>query len=170
MPTSNEIRNRVAESPLVTIDLEAIYPSGERVLLDIAAWLYEGQVLREKEFRGQLDAQDWERYSGTYVAVTCSTDAIVPGWAYPLIASKLCPHAILSIYGDLEALETAIFQPIVENLDLSAYHDRPVILKGCGGKPVPTTAYMLIVNRLQPIVKSLMYGEACSSVPLYKRK
>lgn len=167
---ADEIVNRVAQSKLKTFDLEELYPSGKRVVLDIKDWLYEGVILREKEFRAILENHDWERYKNAYVALTCSTEAIIPGWAYMLIATKLQPFAIKTIVGSLEDLETCLYQSIIDSLDISAYKDKSVIIKGCSNKPVPANAYIMLTNKLQPIVKSIMYGEACSSVPLYKKK
>lgn len=166
----DEIINRVAQSKLVTFDLEEYYPEGKRTLLDIREWLYEGLILREKEFRNSVNDHNWEQYNNAYVAVHCSTDAIIPGWAYMLITSKLVPYAKKVVKGDLEQLETSIYQTIIEDLDISGFRDKPVIVKGCSNKPVPFNAYLLITTKLQPVVKSLMYGEACSSVPLYKSK
>ena len=166
----DEIRNRVAESKLVTFDLEDHYPGGERVQLDISEWLYEGLLLREKEFRQQLKRVAWEAYQGKYVALDCSTDAIVPAWAYMLIATHLAPFAEKTVVGNLEQLETAIYQEIINALDLTHLKDLPVIVKGCSSKPVPQNAYLFLIKKLQPLAKSIMYGEACSSVPLYKRK
>lgn len=166
----DEIINRVADSKLLTFDLEELYPEGNRVVLDIKDWLHEGFILREKEFRTFINDHNWEQYKDAYVALTCSTDAIVPGWSYILIATKLQPYAKRTVQGSLEQLETAIYQDIIEKLDLSAYKDKYVIIKGCSKKPVPMNAYLLITSRLQFVAKSLMYGEACSSVPLYKKK
>ena len=166
---SGEIINRVAKSALITIDLEDYYPKGERVCLDIKDWLYEGFVLREKEFRAFVIAQDWSIYKNQFVALHCTTDAIIPGWAYMLVRIKLSGIAKQVVVGDLEALETSLYQPIINDLELSFYKDKPVIIKGCSNKPVPQNAYLFLIDRLQPIAKSIMYGEACSSVPLYKR-
>ncbi len=166
----DEIINRVAQSKLVTFDLEDYYPEGKRISLDIKDWLYEGHILREKDFRKHVAEHSWKQYQNAHVALHCSTDAIVPGWAYMLVATKLQPYAKRTVYGNLEMLETSLYQSILEHLDLSEFEDRPVIIKGCSDKPVPSNAYLLITNRLLPIVKSLMYGEACSSVPLFKSK
>lgn len=166
----SEIINRVAQSALATFNLEDYYPKGERVLLDIKQWLYEGLILREKEFRVAIANHDWEQYKDAYVALTCSTDAIVPGWAYMLIATELQPHAKKMLIGDLEQLETSLYQEIIGKLDLSDYKDKPVIIKGCSNRPVPPNAYLWITSKMQTVAKSVMYGEACSSVPLYKRR
>ncbi|NNE75701.1 MAG: DUF2480 family protein [Pricia sp.] len=164
------ILNRVAQSKLVTFDLEDYYPKGERVSFDIADWLHEGFILREKEFRAKASEHDWAQYQDAYVALHCSTDAIIPGWAYMFLVTKLQPYAKKTVQGTLEELETSIYQSILENLDISAFKDQAVIVKGCSHKPVPPNAYLLITERLQSVVKSIMYGEACSSVPLFKRK
>lgn len=164
-----EIINRVASSKLITFNLEDHYPEGERVLFDIKDWLLDGFVLREKDFREQAKAHDWSKYEGKYVALTCSSDAIVPAWAFMLLATYLQPYAKKVIAGDLETLESILYTEILDKIDLSELKDKPVIVKGCSHKPVPKNAYLLLIQKLQPIVKSLMYGEACSSVPLYKR-
>lgn len=167
---SEEIINRVSQSKLVTFDLEEFYPSGKRTLLDVKDWLYEGIILREKEFREILENHDWSQYDNNYVAITCSTEAIVPGWAYMLVATKLQPFAKRIVQGSLEDLETSLYYKIIEEIDFEEYRDKPVIVKGCSRKPVPPNAYILLTQKLQGVAKSLMYGEACSSVPLYKRK
>ncbi|HET8736080.1 MAG TPA: DUF2480 family protein [Pricia sp.] len=164
------ILNRVAQSKLVTFNLEDYYPEGRRLLLDIKHWLHEGFILREKEFRIQVAAHDWAQYKDAYVALHCSSDAIVPGWAYMLLTTQLQPYARRILQGNLEQLETSIYQSVIEQLDVSEFKDRLVIIKGCSNKPVPSNAYLLITQRLQSVVKSLMYGEACSSVPLFKKK
>lgn len=164
------ILNRVAQSKIFTFNLEDYYPAGERFLLDITDWLHEGFILREKEFRIKLNEHDWSRYRDAFVALHCSSDAIVPGWAYMLITSKLLPFAKKVVQGDLEQLETSLYQSVIERLNVSEFTDRLVIIKGCSNKPVPPNAYLLITQKLQPVVKSLMYGEACSSVPLFKKK
>lgn len=166
---SEEIINRVASSKLITFNLEDYYPEGERVLFDIKDWLLDGFVLREKDFREQAKAHDWSKYDDQYVALTCSSDAIIPAWAFMLLATYLQPYAKKVITGDLETLESILYAEIIEKLDLSELKDKPVIVKGCSHKPVPKNAYLLLIEKLQPIVKSLMYGEACSSVPLYKK-
>ena len=165
-----EIVNRVAQSKLITFDLEDYYPKGERKVLDIKDWLYEGFILREKEFRAHVDAHDWSMYQEAYVALQCSSDAIIPGWAFMLVASKLQPYAKKVVQGNLETLETALYQTILEKLDVTEFTDKPIIIKGCSKKPVPENAYLMAVAKIQEVAKSVMYGEACSSVPLFKRK
>ncbi|MFD0863379.1 DUF2480 family protein [Sungkyunkwania multivorans] len=167
---AEEIVNRVAQSALKTFDLEDHYPSGERLVLDIKDWLYEGFILREKEFRAFVKEHDWAHYKDAYLALQCSSDAIIPGWAYMLIMTHASPFAKKVVVGNLEQLETAIYQDILSKLDFSEYEDKPVIIKGCSNKPVPQNAYLMATERLQAVAKSVMYGEACSSVPLFKRK
>lgn len=167
---AKEIINRVAQSKLVAFDLEAYYPEGKRVLFDIKDWLHEGLILREKEFRAKVAEHDWAQYTDAFVALTCSTDAIVPGWAFMLLASRLQPHAKKVVQGDLETLETLLYSDILQNLDVSDLADKPVIIKGCSNKPVPKNAYLMAVAKIQSVAKSIMYGEACSSVPIHKKK
>lgn len=165
-----EIVNRVANSALVTINLEDYYPKGQRILFDIKDWLFEGFVLREKDFRQQVSSFNWSQYKDCYLALTCSTDAIIPGWAYMLISLQLEPFAKKTIIGNLEALETSIYQDVINDLNVSEFENKPLIIKGCSKKPVPQNAYIMLASKLKPVAKSIMYGEACSSVPLYKKK
>lgn len=167
---ADEIVNRVAQSKLVVIDLEDYYPQGKRVLFDIKDWLYEGFVLREKEFRRYVSEHNWSQYQDQYVAIGCSSDAIIPAWAYLLISLELVSYSKKTIVGDLMALESSIYQDILNDLDYSLYHDKPIIIKGCSNKPVPDNAYVFLIEKLKPIARSIMYGEACSSVPLFKKK
>jgi len=168
---SGEIKNRVAENTnLITFDLEDYYVEGKRVQIDISTWLDQGFILREKDFRASLENYNWEKYSGMYVAVYCSTDAIVPGWAFMLLTVKLVPFVEKIVIGDLGVLETALYAEVLEKIDLSIYKNKYVIIKGCANKPVPQSAYLNITNKLIKVVKSLMYGEACSSVPLFRKK
>lgn len=166
---AEEIVNRIANSKLVTIDLEDYYPVGERVVFDIKDWLLEGFVLREKDFRATAKAYDWSRLEGKYVALTCSSDAIIPGWAYMLLNTYLAPVAKKVVVGNLEMLETVLYTEILKELDVTKYEGVPVIIKGCSRRPVPQNAYLQLISKLQPVARSIMYGEACSSVPLYKK-
>lgn len=165
-----EIVNRVANSVLVTLDLEDFYPEEKRATIDISQWLFEGIVLREKDFREALKNQDWSQYRDCYVALYCSTDAIIPGWAYILVSLELSNFAKKTVVGSLETLESILYSEIIRSLDLQPYINKPVIIKGCAHKPIPQNAFVLLAQRLQPIAKSIMYGEACSSVPLFKKK
>jgi hypothetical protein len=155
---------------LVTFDLEDLYPSGERRVLDIKDWLHEGFILREKEFRIHVEEHDWSVYQDTYVALHCSTDAIVPGWAFMLVASRLNSYTKKVVVGSLEDLETSLYQTLLDQLDVSPFADKPVIIKGCSHKPVPENAYIMAITKIQQVAKSVMYGEACSSVPIFKKK
>lgn len=166
---AEEIVNRVAKSKLVTIDLEDFYPKGKRVHFDISQWLAEGIVLREKDFRNAVASHDWQEYKDAYVALYCKTDAIIPGWAYLLITLQLAPYAKKVIVGSLEDLETVLFTEFLNDFDVSEYENKPIIITGCTHKPIPETAYTLLAQKLFPVVRSVMYGEACSSVPLFKR-
>lgn len=165
-----EIVNRVAKSKLVTFNLEDYYPEEKRVLFDVKDWLYEGFVLREKEFRKAVKEHDWSHYKNQFVALTCTSDAIVPAWAYMLLTVNLQPYAKKVVLGNLTALENSIYQDVINAVKVEPYAGLPVIIKGCANKPIPENAYVQIVQKLQPVVKSLLFGEACSSVPLYKKK
>lgn len=165
----SEIVNKVANSKLINIDLEDYYPKGERILFDIKKWLFHELILKEKDFRDFVNTYDWSSLTNCYVALTCSADAIIPSWAYLLISTKATPFAKKVIVGDLELLETSIYQNIIENLDLEHTKNKPVIIKGCANKPIPASAYIQLIEKIQPIANSIMYGEACSTVPLYKK-
>ncbi|MDZ7612478.1 MAG: DUF2480 family protein [Flavobacteriaceae bacterium] len=165
----DEIINKVANSKLVSLDLEDYYPKGERVLIDIKKWLFQEQVLIEKDYRSRLKEQDWTTYQEKYVGIICSSDAIIPSWAYLLLTVHLAPYAKKIVVGDLEQLETILFEEVIAKMDIEEFADKPVIIKGCSEKFIPNAAYALLIQRLYPVVSSLMYGEACSSVPLYKR-
>ncbi|SFJ54517.1 DUF2480 family protein [Olleya namhaensis] len=166
---AEEIINRVANSKLVTIDLEDYYPKGKRVVLDIKDWLFQELVLKEQDFRNYIKNHDWSQYQNQYVAITCSADAIIPDWAFMLLVVNLQPFVEKSHIGTLEDLETAIYQDIINAIDGTIYQDKPVIIKGCSKLPVPINAYVMITNKLKPYAKNIMYGEACSFVPLFKR-
>ncbi len=165
-----EIVNRVANSKLITIDLEDWYQEGVRTVFDIKDWLFEGLLLREKDFRAQVKEHDWSQYKDHFIVLTCSTDAIIPGWAYMLLTTVLSPVARKVVIGSSKDLEEILYQEKFESIDFSIYQDKPVIVKGCSSKPVPDNAYILLIQKVQPYAKSIMYGEACSSVPLFKRK
>lgn len=167
---TEEIINRVANSKLITIDLEDFYPKGKRVSIDIKPWLFEGLILKEKQFREDLKNYHWEQYQDSYVALYCSSDAIIPSWAYLLLTTKLSGIAKKVVVGNLTLLETVLFQEVIESLDISTYKDKPIIIKGCANKPIPASAYTLLIEKLVPLAKTILYGEACSTVPLYKSK
>jgi hypothetical protein len=163
-----EIINKIANSALEVFDLEDYYPAGVRVQIDISQWLIEGFLLKEKDFREELNNQDWSQYQGQYVAVACNTDAIIPKWAIILVTMHLTPYAKKIINGTIEDLDSAMYQELLSTIDYTVYQDKPVIIKGCSRKPVPMRAYVLAAQYLQPYARSIMYGEACSAVPLYK--
>lgn len=165
-----EIKNRVAESKLVTVDLEDYYPKGKRVVFDIKDWLFQELILKEKDFREQVKNHNWEQYQDNFVALTCSVDAIIPSWAYLLITSQLSLFTQRIVIGNLIELETSIYQDIISTLPIDAYKDKPIIIKGCANKPIPETAYVQLISKLIPVAKSVMFGEACSTVPLFKSK
>lgn len=167
---ADEIINKVSNSKLITLDLEELYPEGERVLFDIKDWLFDQIILKEKDFRASVKSHDWSRYENTYVALTCSVDAIIPSWAYLLLSSKLAPYSKKIVVGNLELLETSLFQDIIQNLSIDSFKEKPIIIKGCAQKPIPPSAFSMLIHKLQPIAKSIMYGEACSTVPLFKKK
>ncbi|MXO34418.1 DUF2480 family protein [Apibacter sp. B3889] len=166
----DEIINKVEKSGLITLDLEDFYPKEPRMLFDLKDYLYEGLVLREKEFRENLSQLDWKMYENAYLAVTCTSDAIVPSWSYLLIANYLTGVAKLISFGTLEDLERDIFTEIIDKMDVDSYKDKKIIIKGCSRKPVPQNAYLQLIQKLKPIASSLMFGEACSTVPIFKKK
>lgn len=164
-----EIINKVAQSKLEVFDLEDYYPEGIRTQVDISQWLHEGFLLKEKDFRAALSSHDWTRYKDHFVAVYCSPDFIIPAWAAILVTSFLINHAKKIVFGTIEDLEASLFQEIIPQQDFSKYEGKPVILKGCSKKPVPMSAYIIAMQYLQPVARSVMYGEACSAVPLFKK-
>ena len=166
---AEEIINRVANSKLITFDLEDLYRPGNRQLVDISQWLDQGFILRESEFRKSIKEHDWSQYTNAFVALHCSTDAIVPAWAYLLVTTHMQGIAKKVITGDLALLETILYTEVIQGIDVTPYENVPVIVKGCSNKPVPENAYLLLIEKLQPVARSLMFGEACSSVPLYKK-
>lgn len=170
MDIQENIVNKVTQSSLISFDLADIYPAGERIVYDIRENLFHGLILKEKDFREFIKQHDWLQYTGKHVAITCSTDAIVPTWAYMLLATKMAPVASTIVFGDLNVLETLIFERALNNLDIEKYRDQRIVIKGCGDLQIPVAAYVELTARLGRVAKSLMYGEPCSTVPLYKRK
>lgn len=164
-----EIVNKVAGSGLVTLDLENFYPKGERILIDIQEQLFQGLILREKDFRAYISNTDWSTYKDKFVAITCSTDAIVPTWAFMLVAGALEPFAKRVVFGNLERLEELLFQEQLSKLNIQEFAGAKVVVKGCGDIAVPKAAYVELMLLLRPVAKSIMYGEPCSTVPLYKQ-
>ncbi len=165
-----EIVNKVANSGLITIDLEELVDQRERVALDIKDQLFQGLLLREKDFRNFIAEHQWEQYRDKHVAVFCSTDAILPKWAFMLLAQALQPFAASVVYGSVEQLETILYQQALTEINAEEYRDKRIVIKGCGDKDVPTFAYVELTRILTPVAKSIMYGEPCSTVPVFKRK
>ena len=167
---SEEIVNRVAQSGLFTLDLEDYYPREEIVVFDLKPLLFREMILKEKEFREGLQAIDWSIYTGKILAVTCTADAIIPAWAYMLVAVLARPFVRNIVLGDRRAALQQTFLANLQTIDVGAFADKRVIIKGCGDLEVGPFAYLEISRILQPVVKSMMYGEACSNVPVFKRK
>ena len=170
MEIQDKIVNKVALSGLITYDLASIAPKGERVLLDIKDQLFHGLILREKDFREYVKEHDWSQYQGKHIAITCSADAIIPTWAYMLLSNRLEPFAETIIFGDLEVLETLLFERALESLDMGRFEGQRIMVKGCGDIKIPESAFITLTRKLSKVAKSIMYGEACSSVPIFKRK
>jgi hypothetical protein len=169
MDLKNEIVNRVEKSGLVTLDLEQYYVPGERVLIDIAEQLFQGLVLREKQFRDYIKTTDWSQFKNKFVAITCSADAIIPTWTYMLLASALQPYARKIEFGNLENLEVKIFSEQLQEIAWEKFSNAKVVIKGCSKIEVPPAVYVQATNLLLPYAASIMFGEPCSTVPVFKR-
>lgn len=166
----DEIINRVAQSSLITIDLEKYLPQSAVVEYDLKANLFQGLLLREKDFRAFIKTHDWSQYEGKIVALFCSSDAIVPVWAYMLLSSELEPYASRIIFGTRPEVENILWKESLNQINPSEFEGEKVIIKGCGQIPIPESAYVEMTRLLSPVVSSLMYGEACSSVPIMKKR
>ncbi|HRO68718.1 MAG TPA: DUF2480 family protein [Chitinophagaceae bacterium] len=166
---SEPIINKVAESGIITIDPASFVPTGETVVFDLKDYLFMGLILKEKDFRESLKALDWEQYRDKNVALLCSADAIVPAWAYMLVASNLQPVARDFGMGDESELQKQLFLKNIAKLDIRTFEDKRVVIKGCGDIPIGDFVYMELTRLLRPVVKSIMYGEPCSTVPVYKK-
>jgi hypothetical protein len=169
MDTEKEIVNRVSASSLLTFDLEEYYQVGDRVVLDIKDQLYQGLILKEKDFREYIRSHDWSSYNNKFVAITCSADAIVPTWAYMLLTSALQPFARKIVFGSLDDLENKIYADALATVDWSKFDQAKVVIKGCSKVNVPLSAYVEATQRLRPHAQSIMFGEACSTVPVFKK-
>jgi len=165
----DEIVNKVAASGIITIDLEEHFPDGDRVSIDLAEQLWQGIALREKDFRAWITTTDWNQFQGKHVAVFCSVDAIIPAWAYMLVSSSLSDVATTIVFGNLQTLEEVLFRKLIDELDVENYRDKRCVIKGCSNRPVPQSAYVDLVVKLRPVARSIMFGEPCSTVPVYKR-
>ncbi|ARK09193.1 DUF2480 family protein [Fibrivirga algicola] len=164
------IVNRVANSGLVTLDLEEYYHPGERVVYDLKDNLFMGLILKEKDFRAFLKEHDWSQYAGKNVAITCTEDAIIPTWAFMLLTLNLQPYANTVVYGTLQDLDEKLYFDAIKRIDPEAYRGAKLVVKGCSKVPVPTAAYVELTRVLASVVQSLLFGEPCSTVPLFKRK
>jgi hypothetical protein len=167
---NDPIINKVAESGLITLDLEDYYPKGEIVLFDLKDYLFMEMILKEKDFREALKNLDWEKYRGKNVALTCTADAIIPMWAWMLVTTHLQPVANAVVMGDEKQLLRDLFLQNINAIDIQQFDDKRIVIKGCGETPIGEFAYMEITKRLRPVVKSIMFGEPCSTVPVYKKK
>jgi len=164
-----EFVNKVSESGIITLNLEDFYPKGETAVFDMKDHLFMGLILKEKDFRETMKNLDLTPYKEKNVALTCSADAIIPVWAYMLVASYLQPVAKEIVFGDADFLHKTLFLKNIDQISIEDYKDQRVVIKGCGELPVSETAYVAITNKLRPVVKSIMYGEPCSTVPVYKK-
>jgi hypothetical protein len=167
---ADELINKVAESGLITLDLEQYFPRQGLMVFDLKDYLFMGLVLKEKDFREALKNTDWEKFRDKYVAVTCTADAIIPVWAYMLIASFLQPVAREIVMGDEKELQRVLFIKNISAIDLKDFSDKRIVIKGCGERPIGEFAYMEATKLLRPVAKTIMYGEPCSTVPIYKKR
>ena len=167
---SDVIINKVAESGLISLDLEDYYPKGEIVVFDLKDYLFMGLILKEKDYRAALLTTDWEKYPDKYVAITCSADAVIPMWANMLAASFLQPIAKEVFFGDEKKLIEMVLVNHISLVNGEDFSDQRIVVKGCGEVHIPESAYVAITNKLRPFAKSIMYGEPCSTVPIYKKK
>ena len=165
-----EIINRVASSPLITIDLEQLLPDESIMEFDLASILYEGIILKEKDFRSFVKSNDWSIYNDQHVAIYCSTDAIIPKWAYMILASKIAPIAKSIVYGNQSVMENTLIRKAIDEMNVEEYVDKKIVIKGCGTKKISEASYLELTNRLLPVASSIMYGEPCSTVPVYKKR
>ena len=164
------IVNKVAQSGLIQFDLSKHWPDISSIEYDIAADLWQGIALKEKTFREKLKETDWQIYQGKYVALNCSIEAIIPTWAFMLIANYLIPVAEKITFGTMRELNNAVIAEVINQLDLEPYRDGRIIIKGCSNLDIDDSAYVLLMSKLQPVAKSILFGEPCSTVPLFRRK
>ena len=167
---SDNIINRVANSQLLTLDLADYLPKEEIVIFDLKSLLFMEMVLKEKDFRANLEKIDWTQYRGKTVTITCSNDAIIPAWAFMLVVSYLQPLAKKILLGDLASATKELLLQNIRNADAGAFRDLRVVIKGCGDDEIDPAAYAEITIKLQPVAKSIMYGEPCSTVPVFKKR
>ena len=167
---AEEIINRVKASNLIVFDLEELYPQGDRILFDLKPLLFQELVLKEKDFRDFVRSYDWSQYREKHIAIICSADAIIPTWAFMLVSISLQPYAASIIFGDLEALENYLFEKAISKIEIEKFRNAKIVVKGCSRINVPLGAYVRIAALLRPVTASLMFGEPCSTVPLFKSK
>lgn len=167
---SIQINNKVADSGIITVDLASFLPSEEIVAFDIKPYLFMELILKEKEFRASLNEIDWSVYQNKMVGIFCSTDAIIPMWANMLIVSNLQPVAKAIYFGDANRVREQLIVEKITTINAVDYQDQRVVIKGCGETPIHESAYIAITQKLRPVVKSIMFGEPCSTVPVFKRK
>jgi hypothetical protein len=168
--TAETIVNKVAQSGLITLDLADYIPREEKAVFDLKGFLFMELILKEKDFREALKQHDWSQYTGKNVAVTCSADAIIPNWAYMLVMMYLQPVAANIVIGDTATLQKTLLLKNINAIDPTGYADQRVVIKGCGDEAVGDYAYAEITRLLLPVAKTIMYGEPCSTVPVYKKK
>ena len=161
--------NKVAESGIITLNLEDYFPKGETVIFDLKDYLFMGLILKEKDFREALKNLELKPYEGKNIAITCTADAVIPMWANMLVASYLQPVANDVVFGNENFLQQTLFLKNLYKINTAEYTDKRVVIKGCGELPVTESAYVEITNLLRPVAKSIMYGEPCSTVPIYKK-
>lgn len=170
MEIQETIINKVANSGLITFDLAKLKSTAEILVYDIKDNLFQGLILREKDFRAFVKENDWSKYTAKNVLITCSADAIVPTWAYMLLANKLEPYVSEVFFGNKETFEDILFERALNRLDMEQFRDQRVVVKGCGDIKIPTSAFVNFAYKLSKVAKSIMYGEPCSTVPIFKRK
>ncbi len=169
MNAEKPLVNRVASSGLITLNLEEYFPTAEVIVFDIKDYLFHELILKEKEFRTALKEHDWKQYEGKHLAIHCSTDAILPTWAFMLITTYAQPFAKSITQGNLDTFYATYYLEVLSGIDVKQYEDQRIVIKGCSNKPVPVAAYMELVRLLRPYAKSIMYGEPCSTVPIFKK-
>lgn len=169
MSVEKPLVNRVAASGIITLNLEEFFPTEEIVAFDLKDYLFMELILKEKDFRAALKVHEWTQYEGKHLCVYCSTDAIIPTWAYMLVVTYAAGIAKSIVQADKETFIKLHYQQALSNIDINQYNDKRIVIKGCSNHPVPTSAYMDLTRLLKPVAKSIMYGEPCSTVPIYKK-
>ena len=162
--------NKVADSGLISLDPADFYPSEPIKIFDLKDHLFMGLILKEKDFRVALQNTDWKEYQDCAVGVVCSADAVIPLWAYMLVASALAPYTTFVMKGNEEQVHEALFLRNIAAIDASQYTDQRIVVKGCGEKPIPESVYVALTHQLRPVAKSIFFGEPCSTVPVFKKK